>query len=269
LELWAKTIDDGLVPRVLITSNRHQQGKTNSMIRIQEKVQEEIHGRRFHIDDLTLTCLEFMQRRKKLGEWAPLGLDEPERPVGNRNYWAEEAQLFVEDLMTSPFRHIPALFALPHSHYLNISVYGVATSQIVKTSKTEGDIYEYQRDQLNRSFTTYTPKLGHVSFEPCYAWDWKDYCEKREAFDTKRGKVLEEKVQALHSDTKDLDKDQVYQLVMAQAKDYTDRRDSRVSPSLIEQKLGVSYAKAQYAAGKANRLQREKEIAEIGRVSGS
>lgn len=238
-------------------------GKTNSMIRIQEKVQEEIHGRRFHIDDLALTCLDFMQRRKKVGEWTPLSLDEPERPIGNKSNWDQEAMLFTEDLMTSPFRHIPALFALPHTHYLNVSIYGVCTSQIVKTSKSEGDLFEYQRDQLNRSFKTYTPKRGHISFELCYAWDWKAYIEKREAFDTKRGRVLEEKVAALHSDTKDLDKEQVYQLVLSNQKPYTDQRSGLVSPTLIEQKLGVSYAKAQFAAGKIKNLARELELAEI------
>lgn len=265
LEIWARTVDEGLVPRVLVTSNRHQMGKTNAMIRIQEKVQEVIHGRRFHIDDCTLTCLEFMQRRKKVGEWSPLSLDEPERPIGNKSNWDQEAMLFTEDLMTSPFRHIPALFALPHTHYLNVSIFGVCTSQIVKTSKSEGDLYEFQRDQVNRTFKTYTPNRGHISFEPCYAWDWKAYCEKREAFDTKRGKILEEKVAALHSDTKDLDKEQVYQMVIADQKPYTDSRTGHVSPSLIEVKLGVSYAKAHFAAKKINQLQRDIELAEIGK----
>lgn len=268
LDLWAQTIDEGLVPRILITSNRHQMGKTNSMIRIQEKVQEEIHGRKFSIDDLTLECLEYMERRKMVPEWTPLALDEPERPVGNKSNFEVEAQIFVEDLMTSPFRHIPGLFALPHSHYLNFSIFGVATSQIVKTSRTDGEVYEYKRDQLNRSFTTYTPRLGHISFEPAYAWDWAKYINKREAFDQKRGKELEDKMRTLRMESRNLDKDQVYSLVMADLKKFTDPRKGIVSASLVEEKLSVSYASARYAAGKVNQLQREREIAEVGKVSG-
>ncbi len=266
LEMWAATVDDGLVPRVLVTSNRHQMGKTNTMIRIAEKVQEEIHGRKWSIDDCSLTCLEFMQRRKQVPEWTPLQLDEPERPIGNKSQWDQEAQLFVEDLMTSPFRHIPAMFALPHSHFLNVSVYGVATSQIVKDTKSQATLYEYDRDQLNRTFKTFTWNRGTFHIDPAYSWDWLKYIRKREEFDTRRGKMLEEKVMALHSDIKDLSKEQIYSIVVADRKRFEDVKKGSVTPTRVEELLGCSYAAARYAAGKANRIERELLAAEADKI---
>ena len=270
LQMWAQTIDNGLVPRVIITSQRHQMGKTASMIRIMEKVQEEIHGRKFSIDDLTLTCLEFMRRRKNVPEWTPLGLDEPERPVGNKSNWDLEAQYFVEDLMTSPFRHVPALFALPHSHFLNVSIYGVGTSQIVKLSKTLAQVYELERDQLNRNFKTYTWLRGSFTLDMPYAWDWKAYMEKRDKFDIARGKLLEDKVARLHSDTRDLDKEQVYLMVKADMKRFMDpKKKNTVTPSQVEAELGVSFASARYAARKINLQQREMMKAEADKLGPS
>lgn len=257
IQSWANTIDEGYVPRIMITAQRHQMGKTATMMRINEKFLEEVLGRKFHIDNLGLTCLEVMERRKIVPEWTPLDLDEPERPLGNKSNWDLEAQYFVEDLMTSPFHHIPVMFALPHAHFLNVSVYGVLTSQIVKLNKSECETFEIQRDQLNRSLDVYTPKRGHFRVGMPYAWDWKDYCEKRDKFDTRRGKVLEEKVRLLHTDTRDLDKEQVYLMVKADLRTYTDKRKGNISPGLIETKLGVSYASARYAAKKANSLQDE------------
>jgi len=262
MEIIAATQDEGLVPRIIITSNRHQMGKTNTMIRLQEKWQEDINGRKFHVDDLTLETLEFMRRRKVVPEWTPIGLDEPERPVGNKNWFTEEAQLFVEDLMTSPWKHIPAMFALPHSHYLNNSIFGVATSQIVKDRKDHFTLYELERDQLNRNFKTYTRAIGECDIDPAYAWDWADYMEKREAYDTKRGKILEEKVHSLQTQASDLTKEMTYQLVIADKERFVDPKSKEISASQIEAELGVSYAKANFASVKAKRFLREREKAE-------
>ena len=262
MEIIAATEDEGLVPRVLITSNRHQMGKTNTMIRLQEKWQEDIHGRKFHIDDLCLETLEYMQRRKVVPEWTPIGLDEPERPVGNKTWYTEEAQLFVEDLMTSPWKHIPAMFALPHSHYLNNSIFGVATSQIVKNSKTHATIYELERDQLNRNFKTFTKNPAEFDLDPAYAWDWNAYMEKREAFDTRRGKILEDKVRSLQVFATNLTKEMVYQMVVSDPKRFEDPKTHEISPSHIEAELGVPYAKANYASIKAKRIIRQREEAE-------
>jgi len=269
IDIWANTIDQGLVPRVLFTSNRHQMGKTNTMIRLAEKVQEEIHSRKFSIDDCTLTCLEFMQRRKAVAEWTPLQLDEPERPVGNKSSFDTEAQLFVEDLMTSPFRHIPGMFALPHSHFLNLSIFGVCTSLIVKLSKVHAQLYELERDQLNRNFKTYTWLRGSFKAEPAYSWDWEKYIRKREDFDTKRGRVLEEKVAALHVDTRDLSPQQIYQLVSADPKRFTDPKKGRVTQALVMERLDCSFQSSRYASGKFNRMQRELELAESDKIAPS
>lgn len=262
MQLIAETQDEGLVPRVLITSNRHQMGKTNSMMRLQEKWQEDVNGRRFHIDDLTLETLEFMRRRKIVPEWNPLGLDEPERPVGNKSWYTEEAQYFVEDLMTSPWKHIPAMFALPHSHYLNNSIFGVATSQVVKESKSHAVLYELIRDQLNRNFKTKTKATGEFDLDPAYAWDWLAYMKKREAFDTKRGKILEDKIASLQTMSTDLTKEMVYQIVLGDQKRFEDPKSHEISTSAIEAELGVSYAKANFASTKTKQFLRKRDLAE-------
>lgn len=260
MEIIAATEDDGLVPRIIITSNRHQMGKTNGMVRLHEKWEEEIHGRKFHIDNLCLETLEFMQRRKMVPEWTPLDLDEPERPVGNKTWYTEEAQYFVEDLMTSPWKHIPAMFALPHSHYLNNSIFGVATSQIVKNSQSHATLYELERDQLNRNFKTRTPCIGEFDLDPAYAWDWNAYMAKREAFDTKRGKILEDKVRSLQVINTDLTKEMVYQMVIADQNRFMAKGE--ISTSQIEAELGVSYAKANFASTKAKRFLRQRDDSE-------
>src|SRR5437899_477631 len=128
MEMFAATEDEGLVPRILITSPRHQQGKTSTMMRIMEKSEEELHSRKFSIDNFCLQPLEFVERRKAVPEWTSLGLDEPQRPVSNKNWFTQESQAFVEDLVCYAYEHKPALMALPHSHYLNGDVFGVATS---------------------------------------------------------------------------------------------------------------------------------------------
>jgi hypothetical protein len=235
-------------------------GKTNSMIRIHEKWEEEIHGRKFHIENLCLETLEFMERRKVVPEWTPLDLDEPERPVGNKTWYTEEAQYFVEDLMTSPWKHIPAMFALPHSHYLNNSIFGVATSQIVKNSKTHATLYELDRDQLNRNFKTRTPCVGEFDLDPAYAWDWNAYMIKREAFDTKRGKILEDKVRSLQVVNTELTKHMVYDMVIADPNRFTVK--GQISTSKIEAELGVAYSKANYASTKAKSFMLQREKAE-------
>lgn len=261
IDLWANTVDQELVPRVLFVSNRHQMGKTNTMIRIAEKIQERVHGRKWCVDDLTLTCLEFMKRRKSVPEWTPLQLDEPERPIGNKSSFETEAQLFVEDLMTSPFRHIPAMFALPHSHFLNVSVWGVSTSLVVKLTKTHAQLYGMSRDMLNRSLDTYTPLVGSFTCEKAYAWDWLEYIKKRDEFDIKRGKVLEDRVAAIDGHGQEFDKEQVYQIVRGNPERFKDSR-GKVSQSIIETELSVSQAKANFAAVKYNRQQVQLEQAE-------
>lgn len=262
MEMIAATEDEGLVPRIIITSNRHQMGKTNSMIRLHEKWEEDIHGRKFDIDNLCLETLEFMKRRKIVPEWTPLDLDEPERPVGNKTWYTEEAQYFVEDLMTSPWKHIPAMFALPHSHYLNNSIFGVATSQIVKNRKDHATIYELERDQLNRNFKTYTKHPSEFDIDAAYAWDWKAYMAKREEFDTKRGKILEDKVASLQVINTDLTKQMVYQIVIADPDRFRDGKSREISQSKIEAELSVSYAKANYASTKAKGFLKERDRAE-------
>lgn len=263
LEIWARTQDDGYVPRILITSNRHQMAKTSTMIRIMEKVQEEVNGRKYHKDDCTLTTLEYVRRRKAVPEWTPCGLDEPTRGgLSNKKWMQEEAQIFVQDLVATAFRHTPFLSALPHSHFLNNEVYGVSTSLIVKESKGIATLYELWRDQLNRGLKTGTRNNGSFHVDYPYAWDWNDYMEKREAFDSKVGKINEEKLRSLELLSVDLTKEQVYQIVLSEPEKYRNPKTKEISYSEIEAELGVSAAMANYAATRVKRFLRNKEKAE-------
>ncbi len=262
MEIWQHTEEDELVPRMLITSNRHQMGKTASMIRIMEKVQE-AHGRKFSIDDCCLDILEFMRRQKAVPEWTPLGLDEPQRGsnVGNKTQFSQDAQDFVEDLQTKAFRHVPALFSLPHNHFLSVAIYLVATSQIIKLSRKDAELFEYERDQLNRTGKTLTWKRGHFTIDRPYAWDWKEYMDKREKFDRERGTILEARVAARQEQASSLTKEQVYLVVAGNPHNYEDH-NGNVSQSIIEAKLGVSQAKANYGAVKYRTMREKHEEAE-------
>lgn len=263
LEIWARTQDDGYVPRVLMTSNRHQMAKTSSMIRIMEKVQEEINGRKYGINDCTLTTLEYVRRRKFVPEWTPVGLDEPTRGgLSNKKWQKEEALIFVQDLVATAFRHIPFLTALPHSHFLNNEVYGVATSLIVKDAKGTATLYELWRDQLNRGFKTGTKNLGTFQVDFPYAWDWNDFIKKREDFDVKAGIINEEKLRSLEIASTELTKEQVYQIVIADPDKYRNQKTKEISYSEIQAELGIPASMANFASTKAKRFLREREKAE-------
>jgi hypothetical protein len=119
-----------------------------------------------------------------------------------------------------------------------------------------------ERDQLNRSYKTYTKHPAEFDIDPAYAWDWNAYMVKREAFDTKRGKILEDKVRSLQVINTDLTKEMVYQMVIADPKRFQDPKSNMISQSQIETELGVSYAKANYASVKAKRFIHQREEAE-------
>ena len=58
------------------------------------------------------------------------------------------------------------------------AITGVCTSQIVMTRPGHGIVYLYERDQLNRAYSTYTPRWGDLLLKPpdtklCHAYEKK------------------------------------------------------------------------------------------------
>jgi hypothetical protein len=264
LELWAKTRDEGLVPYILITANRLQMGKTKCSMRIGEKVMEHVEGRKWTPDLIGFDNPWFMETWQKVPEWTPLDLDEPNRPAGNRNWHSEENQALAEWLQTRAYEHRPSMFPLPHQHLLDNAIVGVCTSHIIVDYPHHAIMYEYLRDQLNRTFKTKTRYIGEMHFEDPYAWDWATYMKKRHEYTVSRGKMLEDKVRMIHNEgnraVSPLSYDDILSIISANPADYSTNRG--LSATTIMAKLKVPYNKAQRAAKEVMLSQKDMERAE-------
>jgi len=264
LEKWAEARDEGLVPYIVITANRLQMSKTALSMRIGEKVMEEVEGGKYDCDQMSFENHEFMEKWEKFREWTPCILDEPNRPAGNRSWHTQSNQALAEWLQTRAFEHRPSLFPLPHEHLLDNAITAVATSHMVVDRRGHCFVYEYQRDQLNRTYRTRTPYLGQFTFDRPYAWDWAEYMKRRTAYTRERGQLLKEKVLSIDkqaaSTMAPLSVEEVASIIAASPDEYMLRGD--VSPSMVRSKLKVSYAKAQQATTDYKLMRKETEKAE-------
>ncbi|HEX9196967.1 MAG TPA: hypothetical protein VF906_04150 [Candidatus Bathyarchaeia archaeon] len=263
---WAMAEDQELTVYQMIVSNRHQMGKSSFAIRAMEKVEEEVHGRKYDPENFVFTNEKLIERFRAVGERTPLGLDEPERPAGNRNWHTQENQDLVEFLMTNAYEHKSVLFPLPHSHFLDNAIVGICTSQVVVGPKGHARLYGFSRDMLNRSMKPSTPLIAEFDFEKPYAWDWLEYLNRKREFNQERGKVIYsnvQRIQHLSSQEKNpLTKDEVFQMVFANQSEYRGS-NGNVSASMVEAKIpGISYATAQSAAKRVNLENRGLENAE-------
>jgi len=265
-DTWAKTRDDGLVPYVIVTANRLQMSKTGSVMRLQEKIMEEVEGRKFDNDDMTFNALGFTDRWEKVSEWTPLSLDEPNRPggAGNRNWQSPENNALVEWLQTRAFEHRPSFFSLPHSRLLDLNIDSVCTSEIVMDRRGHGLVYEFQRNMLNRTGKTKTRYLGELFIGQPYAWDWAEYMKRRTEYTRQRGDRIRETLAAIQKSSDApivaLSQEDVLSVIMSEPKEYQQR--GTYSPSLVASKLKIPYSKAQRACMDAKLMEKENLSAE-------
>src|SRR3989454_4640976 len=191
---WRESEEKGFTHLILVTANRLRMGKTYSAIRIGELLDPH-----FTIDNVGFDTSWYLQQADKSERGAVLVLDEPNRAAGNRSWYTEENRGFAEYLQTNAYRGIHGLFPLPHQHLMDNAVTGVCTAQIVMDNPGHAFVYTFERDQLNRSYSTYTPNWGELVLKRpdaklCHAYERKrdEYTRGRNALFLKRLQEAEE-----------------------------------------------------------------------------
>src|SRR6267143_417606 len=178
---WYESEKKGYTHLILVTANRLRMGKTYAAIRIGELLDPA-----FTIDNIGFETSWFVREADKAERGTILVLDEPNRAAGNRSWYTEENRGFAEYLQTNAYRGIHGLFPLPHQHLMDNAVTGVCTAQIVMDGPGHAFVYTFERDQLNRSYSTYTPNWGELILKRpdaklCHAYETKrdDYTKAR------------------------------------------------------------------------------------------
>jgi len=174
---WRASEKKGLTHLILVTANRLRLGKTYAAMRIGE-----ILDPNFTIDNVGFDTAWYVEQADKSERGAVLVLDDPNRAAGIRSWYTEENRGFAEYLQTNAYRGIHGLFPLPHQHLMDNAVTGVCTSHIVMTGPGHGTVYLFERDQLNRSYSTYTPRWGDLRLKPPSAVLAHAYEKKRDEY---------------------------------------------------------------------------------------
>ena len=180
---WRSSEKKGLTHLVLVTANRLRLGKTYAAMRLGEALDPD-----FDIEHVGFDTQWYVEQADKSKRGCVLVLDEPNRAAGNRNWYSEENRGFAEYLQTNAYRGIHGLFPLPHQHLMDNAVTGVCTSQVVMMSPGHGQVYLFERDQLNRSYNTYTPRWGDLFLKPPSAILAHAYEKKRDEYTRQRNK---------------------------------------------------------------------------------
>lgn len=178
---WRSSEKQGLTHLILVTANRLRLGKTYAAMRIGEVLDPH-----FTIDNVGFDTAWYVEQADKSERGAILVLDEPNRAAGNRSWYTEENRGFAEYLQTNAYRGIHGLFPLPHQHLMDNAVTGVCTAQIVMVGPGHGTVYLFERDQLNRSYSTYTPRWGDLLLKPPSAVLAHAYEKKRDEYTRQR-----------------------------------------------------------------------------------
>ena len=165
-------------------------GKTSCAMRIAEVIERELHSREWPTENLGFETGWYIKRKREVAEWTPIVLDEPNRAAGNRSWFSEENIDFAEDLQTTAYQHRHGLFPLPHQHLMDNALVGVCTAQIVVVRKGVGEVFAYDRDQLNRSYKTRTYRVGTLYFKKPSAHLWHEYMKKRSEYTSEREKLI-------------------------------------------------------------------------------
>lgn len=182
---WRRSEKKGYTHLILVTANRLRMGKTYAAMRIGEVLDPN-----FTIDNIGFDTAWFVEQADKSQRGAILVLDEPNRAAGNRSWYTEENRGFAEYLQTNAYRGIHGLFPLPHQHLMDNAVTGVCTAQLVMDGPGHGTIYTYDRDQLNRSYSTYTPRWGDLYLKSPSAKLAHAYEKKRDEYTKARNELF-------------------------------------------------------------------------------
>jgi len=234
---WRASEKRGLTHLILVTANRLRLGKTYAAMRIGEALDPD-----FDIDHVGFDTPWYVKQADKSKRGCILVLDEPNRAAGNRNWYSEENRGFAEYLQTNAYRGIHGLFPLPHQHLMDNAVTGVCTSQIVMMSPGRGQVYLFERDQLNRSYSTYTPRWGDLVLKSPSAILAHAYEKKRDDYTRERNRLFLKKLQENMEVAQAMTKRDVLQQVLVDMDKFMD--GSKVSVKKIMGEFGVSSHKA-------------------------
>src|SRR2546427_22714 len=182
---WRESEKKGFTHLILVTANRLRLGKTYAAMRIGEVLDPN-----FTIDNVGFDTVWYVEQADKSERGAILVLDEPNRAAGNRSWYTEENRGFAEYLQTNAYRGIHGLFPLPHQHLMDNAVTGVCTAQLVMDGPGHGVVYTFDRDQLNRSYDTYTPNWGELVLQRPDTKLYHQYEKKRDEYTRGRNQLF-------------------------------------------------------------------------------
>ena len=234
---WAESAKAGYTHLVLVTANRLRMGKTYAAMRLGELLDPH-----FTIDNVGFDTIWYIEQADKSERGGILVLDEPNRAAGNRSWYSEENRGFAEYLQTNAYRGVHGLFPLPHQHLMDNAVTGVCTAQIVMDGPGHGFVYTFERDQLNRAFSTYTPNWGELFLKRPDAKLCHAYEKKRDEYTRSRNSQFVKKLKENMDVAQAMTKRDVLQEVLADMDRFMD--GTKVSVKKIMGQFGVSSHKA-------------------------
>src|SRR5436309_77142 len=258
LRQWKENEEEGLINLILITANKLQMSKTSCGMRICEVVERDLHGREWPIENLGFETSWYIRRKHEVAEWTPLVLDEPNRAAGNRQWFSEENIDFAEDLQTTAYQHRHGIFPLPHQHLADNALVGICTAQIVVVRKGVGEVFAYDRDQLNRAYKTRTYRVGTLYFKKPSPKLWHEYMQKRSEYTGEREKLIlarSDKRQAQLLEVASAESEEsILDKIKTNPQAYIGISGRIVKKKIMNRHKGLSHAKAELLAEEANQV---------------
>src|SRR2546427_629618 len=236
---WRESEKKGFTHLILVTANRLRLGKTYAAMRIGQVLDPN-----FTIDNVGFDTAWYVEQAEKSQRGAILVLDEPNRAAGNRSWYTEEYRGFAEYLQTNAYRGIHGLFPLPHQHLMDNAITGVCTAQIVMTDPGRGTVYTYDRDQLNRSYSTYTPRWGDLFLKPPNAKLAHAYEKKRDEYTRVRNELFLRRLKENIIQVTAPAKKDIVKIILAEYDSFPKNNRNQLDHREIEERFQVGERKA-------------------------
>lgn len=236
---WRKSEKKGYTHLILVTANRLRMGKTYAAMRIGEVLDPN-----FSIDNIGFDTAWYVEQADKSERGAILVLDEPNRAAGNRSWYTEENRGFAEYLQTNAYRGIHGLFPLPHQHLMDNAVTGVCTAQLVMSDAGHGTVYTFDRDQLNRSYSTYTPRWGDLNLKPPSAKLAHAYEKKRDEYTKARNELFLRRLKESMVQVTQPAKKDIVKTILADYESFPKNNQKQLDVNEIEDRFQVGERKA-------------------------
>jgi len=236
---WRESEKKGYTHLLLVTANRLRMGKTYAAMRIGELLDPN-----FSIDNIDFDTIWYIQQADKSKRGSVLVLDEPNRAAGNRSWYSEENRGFAEYLQTNAYRGIHGLFPLPHQHLMDNAVTGVCTGQLVMDMPGHGTVYTFERDQLNRSYSTYTPNWGELTLDKPETTLCHEYERKRDGYTRGRNEMFLRKLKEIEAIGLQPSRVDVVKEIVAHYGSFSHNSQGQLDVNQIMEKFNIGEKKA-------------------------